>query len=108
VSEGPYFTPVDEIQTSGYTLVAGDAGRYKRPTWNSTQVFTINSGTFSIGQEFEIEQGGTGPVAFSAGSGVTFLCPVTYLPNLVEQYARARVKCVASDTYQFSGQLEFN
>jgi hypothetical protein len=103
-----YFSPVDEIQSNGYTLVAGDAGRYKRPTWNTTQTFTINSGTFTVGQEFEVEQGGTGNIAFSAGSGVTFLCPVTYLPNLVEQYARARVKCVASNTYLFSGQLEIN
>jgi len=108
VTQTIYFAPVDEIQSNGYTLVAGDAGRYKRPTWNTTQTFTINSGTFTVGQEFEVEQGGTGNIAFSAGSGVTFLCPVTYLPNLVEQYARARVKCVASNTYLFSGQLEIN
>jgi len=106
VSEGPYFTPVDEITTSGYTLVASDAGRYKRPTWNTTQSFTINSGTFTAGQEVEIEQGGTGTVNVVAGSGVTFLSPASYLTNIAEQYGRIRVKCVASNTYVFSGHLE--
>jgi hypothetical protein len=106
VSEGPYFTPVDEITTSGYTLVAGDAGRYKRPMWNTTESFTINTGTFSIGQEFEIEQGGIGTVNIVAGSGVTLLCAGSFLTNLAEQYARARVKCIASNTYHVHGHLE--
>ena len=103
-----YSPPVDELTGSGYTLVASDKGRYKRALWNLAYSFTINSGTFSTGDEVEVEMGGTGAVNFIAGSGVTLLCPATYLTNITEQYSRVRIKCVASNTYVLDGGLEIN
>jgi hypothetical protein len=103
-----YSPPVDELTGNGYTLVASDKGRYKRAMWNLTYSFNINSGTFSTGDEVEVEMGGTGAVNIMAGSGVTLLCPSTYLTNITEQYSRVRIKCVASNTYVLDGGLEIN
>jgi hypothetical protein len=108
VTQAIYSPPVDELTGSGYTLVSGDKGRYKRALWSSVENFTINSGTFSIGDEVEVEMGGTGGVNFIDGSGVTFLCPGTFLPNITERYSRVRIKCVDSNTYVFDGGLEIN
>jgi len=91
------FRPALQI-TASRNLAATDNSRHLYSTSTTAYTLTIVAGTFSLGQEFEIAQLGTGVVTLTAGAGVTLNGVVASSKSLA-QYQAAFVKCYGSDVF---------
>jgi hypothetical protein len=87
--------------TSAYTLVAGDANRVV--TFSATTTVTIPASVFSVGDQINILQTGTGQVTI-AGPGVTLRSESSRLKTRA-QYAMATVICIASNEFVVLGNV---
>lgn len=87
--------------TSAYTLVAGDANRVV--TFSATTAVTIPASVFSVGDQINILQTGTGQVTI-AGPSVTVRLESSRNKTR-GQYAMATVICIASNEFVVLGNV---
>jgi len=87
--------------TSAYTLVAGDANRVV--TFSATTAVTIPASVFSIGDQINILQTGTGQVTIT-GPSVTVRLESSRNKTR-GQYAMATVICIASNEFVVLGNV---
>lgn len=106
VDQSPGFFEVESSASTAYTLVSGDAGKYKRMTATTSITVTINTSVFSVGDEVLFEQNNTGQITVAAGSGVTLRNSGSFLFKSSEQWSIIGVKCVASNEYILTGERE--
>jgi hypothetical protein len=89
---------------STYTIAASDAGKIVTTTNSSAVTITIDTGTLTAGQTFEVLQLGAGAVTFYAAGGVSINSLGSSLIS-AGQYSLVKVICIASDTYVLTGDL---
>jgi len=87
--------------TSAYTLVAGDANRVV--TFSATTTVTIPASVFSVGDQINILQTGSGQITI-AGPSVTLRSESSRLKTRA-QYAMATVICIASNEFVVLGNV---
>jgi hypothetical protein len=88
--------------TSAYTFVAGDANRVV--TFSATTTATIPASTFSVGDQINILQTGSGQVTVAAGAGVTLRSEASRVKTRA-QYALATVICIATNEWVVLGNV---
>lgn len=88
--------------TSTYTLVAGDANRVV--TFSATTTVTIPASVFSVGDQVNLLQTGTGQVTVAAGAGVTLRSEASRVKTRA-QYAMATVICIATNEWVVLGNV---
>lgn len=96
-----------KTESSSYTLVLADAGKWIRMDNASANNLTVppnSSVAFPVGTEIHVEQKGAGQTTIVAGSGVTINTSETL--KLAARYAVATIKKVASDEWTLIGYLE--
>lgn len=89
-------------KTSAYVLLAADAGKFISIT---TGGITVNTGTFSVGQNVTIYNNSSSSQTITQGAGVTLRQVGTALTGnrTLAQYGLATLLCVATDTYVITG-----
>lgn len=99
---GPATVPQNS-QTSSYTVVAGDNGKYISTTSGGVTIAT--STAMSVGDNFVIYNNSSSNITVTQGSGVTLRQAATTSTGnrTMANYALATVLCVASDTYIIAG-----
>jgi len=88
--------------TSAYTFVAGDANRVV--TFSATTTATIPASTFSVGDQINILQTGSGQVTVAQGAGVTLRSEASRVKTRA-QYALATVICIATNEWVVLGNV---
>jgi hypothetical protein len=88
--------------TSAYTFVAGDANRVV--TFSATTAATIPASTFSVGDQINILQTGSGQVSVFAAGGVN-LRSESSRTRTRGQYALATVICIATNEWVVLGNV---
>ena len=88
--------------TSAYTLVVGDANRVV--TFSATTTVTIPASVFSVGDQINILQTGSGQVTVAAGAGVTLRSEASRVKTRA-QYALATVICIATNEWVVLGNV---
>jgi hypothetical protein len=99
---GPAYSSSVTDVSANYALLAGNANNIVRST-GSAITFTVNN-VFSVGQQCDVIQYGTGQVTFAAGTGVTLNSSGGKLKT-TGQYSAATVVCVASGIYALIGDI---
>ena len=92
---------------TSYTLVASDAGKLVTMTNSSSITVTIPPSVFSVGNQINIAQTGSGQVTFAQGSGVTInsagASPTA--PKIGKQWTAVTAICTASNTFLVIGAV---
>ena len=94
----------DEISTTSYTLVAGDAGKWKYTSNASAVTITVDNSIFTAGDEIYIEQRGAGQITFAPGVGVT-LDSVGGALKSGGQHGVVGIKCKTAATFVVLGDI---
>lgn len=95
-------------KTSSYAPTAAtETGDWITMSATTALTFTINSGIFSAGQVFYVQQINTGQVSFAAGASVTITSTgaTVAAPKLRARYSSAAVVCTASNTFTIVGDI---
>jgi len=100
-SEGPATVPQNS-QTSSYTLVSSDNGKFISIT---TGGVTVPGSVFSVGQNVVIYNNSSSSQTITQGSGVTmrFASFTTTGNRTIPRYGLATILCVDSNTFVISG-----
>lgn len=97
--------------TTSRVLALADAGKYIRTTNAGTVEITVppqSSVVWEDNTEVHVEQGGTGQVIFTPGSGVTINRAGGTNAAVAEQYALVTLKRTGTDTWSLIGDLELS
>ena len=86
-----------------YTLVAGDAHKLVTLSNGSQITVTVPTSTFSVGDQINLLQLGTGQVVISP-TGITLYSSGTKR-KLFGQYSLATLVCIATDTWVLVGNI---
>jgi hypothetical protein len=91
-----------------YTLVAGDAENKLVTLSNGSSItLTVPPSVFTVGQQINIAQIGSGQVTLAQGAGVTInsngASPTA--PKLRVQWSAATIICTASNTFLVIGDI---
>ncbi len=92
--------PVANILGTTYTILASDVGTYLRTLSNDPVTITLppqSAQEFEAWAVFTVEQGGTGPITFAPGSGVTIDSAEGL--STVAQFSVAQFKRTALNTW---------
>jgi hypothetical protein len=90
-------------KTANYTLVAGDANKLITMSSSSALTLVVPNGVFTVGQQVNIQQIGTGQVTVASDGTTT----ITSTPGLKlrTQYSAATLICTGTNTFTLVGDL---
>jgi hypothetical protein len=102
---GSSYSVVENFSTTPYTLVLGDAGKYKRYTNTVATTVTVppqSSVTWVADTEIYFEQSNTGQITIAAGSGVTVVSSETL--KTFARYSVIALKRTAENEWTLTGE----
>ena len=90
-------------KTANYTLVAGDVNKLITMSSSSALTLVVPNGVFTVGQQVNIQQIGTGQVTVASDGTTT----ITSTPGLKlrTQYSAATLICTGTNTFTLVGDL---
>jgi hypothetical protein len=93
---------------TSYTLVVEDASNRWVTVSNSSAItVTVPPDVYSVGDQINVQQTGSGQITFAQGSGVTITSAAgsSSAPKIRSQYGSATVICVGSNSFTIVGDL---
>lgn len=104
---GTLYTATFNAQTTGYTLVSGDANKWVTMSSATSQTITVPPSVFTSGQLIYVQRIGAGAVPIAQGAGVTITSngATSSAPNLRAQYSSATILCTGSNTFTVVGDI---
>lgn len=106
IGPDPFYTAQVKTESgTTLTLALADQNKYIRATNASGLAVTLNAGIFPVNAEIHFRQANTGPITFTAGSGVTINVPEGLDLATNETGAVCTLKCVAADEFDILGKL---
>jgi hypothetical protein len=93
---------------TSYTLAVEDASNKWVTVSNSSAItVTVPPSVYSVGDQINVQQTGSGQITFAQGSGVTITSAAgsSSAPKIRSQYGSATVICVGSNSFTIVGDL---
>jgi hypothetical protein len=93
---------------TSYTLALADASNRWVTVSNSSAItVTVPPAVYSVGDQINVQQTGSGQITFAQGSGVTITSAAgsSSAPKIRSQYGSATVICVGSNSFTIVGDL---